>query len=240
MRAPERFCELLDRQGVHATFFANADDLHDDASALAVAGAARLGHEIAALFLPADERTRAAIGGAVTRIGEVAGRRPLGFRLLEWPISAALLEILEDQGLLYDASAPFPGFLAQPRTPYRPNPRAPAQTGSAKLVELPTSTIPFLRRRLDGGLFVTLPRPAMAALYRSLRKRTFLGIRLQGADLLDENDGLGRELARKRRALSLSSATKRHRLGELVAWLQHDFEVVTLEEAALRLAPSLG
>ncbi len=269
LRAPERYAELLDRRGAAATFFAIVDDLEDREAGAAIASLAKLGHEIGTLdpslggelaLLPSHElATWLEQSGAA--IARCIGHLPTGFRSLGRILRPSLLEGLEAAGYLYDASLlpgplhlaldPLPtpagergivdrhGALLAPREPYRPSPRDPYRRGSAKLLELPVTTSFYSRIPLTGGVVTTLPKSALAVLYRSLRRRSFLSIQLQGVDLLDESDGISLELLRRRRPLRSAAAVKRQRIVELLDWLRDDFELVTLEEAATRLAPEL-
>ena len=272
-RAPERFAELLDRKGVPATFFVVGEVLSDGPSAMAIAEVARLGHEIGSHGWTGDRdlasRPPAVAADEVRRASEaierLQGRKPAGFRAAGETMSPELLGVLEDEGLLYDASvhpsppvwftravrrrflrtgAPgerpdSPGLLLAPREPYRPSPRDPYRRGSSKLIELPVATVPVSRLPFSGTFLVSVPKSAAATLYRAVRFRDFLAIEIQGYDILDESDGASPALAARRRDLRIPSAAKRQRLSELLDWLRDDFEMVTLEEAAARLAPHL-
>lgn len=198
-------------------------------------------------------------------IEQLVGRRPVGFRSPGQTIGPDVLGALDDQGYLYDASVypSLPGWVARaalqrfhkdrarqdrpdspamllaPREPYRPNRRDPYRRGSSRLVEIPVATIPVSRLPFTGTLLLSSPRQVAATLYRAVRFRDFLGIRLNGWDLLDESDGAHFALAERRRDLKLPSSAKWQRLAELLSWLRHDFEVVTYQEAATRLVAGL-
>ena len=272
-RAPERFAELLDRKSIPATFFVVGEDLHDGASAMAIAELARLGHELAshgwsgdrALATRSPEVIRDEIRQGNEAIEGLFGRRPDGFRAPGEVLGPALLQALENEGFLYDASIhPRPAvwlhrearrriyrtgstadrpdaqaLLLAPREPYRPHPGDPYRRGSSKLVEFPVATVPVSRLPVSGAFLLSVPKPATAALDRAVRFRDFLAVELQGYDLLDESDGASLALVQRRRDLGIPAAAKRQRLSELLDWLRNDFEMVTLEEAATRLAPTL-
>lgn len=207
---------------------------------------------------------REEVGRAAERLETLIGRRPAGFRATGEDLSASLLGVLEDEAFLYDASIhpslpmwlgraalrrahladataspTSPAALFAPRDPYRPHPRDPFRRGSSKLIELPVATIPVSRLPFTGTFLVSIPKRATAALYRALRLRNFVAIELQGHDILDETDGASLPLVQRRRDLRIPVAVKRQRISELLDWLREDFEVVTLEEAAARLAPVL-
>jgi hypothetical protein len=101
------------------------------------------------------------------------------------------------------------------------------------------ATVPVNRLPFIGTFLVSLPKVVVASLYRRMRRRAFLNLEFHGIDLLDESDGASSELARAQRDLAIPAGVKRQRLAELLEWVRNDFEVVTLEEAAKRLAPDL-
>jgi len=242
LRAPERFAELLDRRGLPATFFAGADDLEDRASAAAIGDLPRLGHELALLGPPLAGLPPVSIAAALRTGGDaleaVAGRRPTGFRAVDGELDTALLEELEVQGFLYDSS--IRSGLRASGAPYRPSPRDPLRPGSAKLVELPSGTAILPGVPLTGTLLASSPKSLAAVAFRMVRARGFVALHLQGVDLLDESDGFGHVLAAKARSYAIPASAKRQRIDEFLEWLRDAFEVVTLEEAARRLAPRLG
>jgi peptidoglycan/xylan/chitin deacetylase (PgdA/CDA1 family) len=274
-RATERFADLLDRRHLPGTFFAVGEDLEDGPSAMAIAEAARLGHEIGnhshthdfAISRKAPALVANELGRAGDAIEALCGRRPAGFRAPGYAMSGTVLAALEEQGYLYDSSVfpsgPYyvakelvvlglaklgrasasirdrPSVLLAPREPYRPDPRDPYRRGSAKLIELPVATVPVNRLPFIGTFLVSLPKVVVASLYQRMRRRSFLNLEFHGIDLLDESDGASSELARAQRDLAIPAGVKRQRLAELLEWVRNDFEVVTLEEAAKRLAPDL-
>jgi hypothetical protein len=83
---------------------------------------------------------------------------------------------------------------------------------------------------------LAVPRAAALALYRSLRRRPFVQLRIHGADLLGEADGIAAVPGLPRGS---SQESRTQRLGELLSWLRDDFELMTLQEASARLAPFL-
>jgi len=237
-RAPERFAELLDRRGAPATFFVGVDELEDAPSAHAMGDLPRLGHELALHGPPLAPAPAAEIANFL-RAGcaalEGLASRPAGYRGSDLRLGPTLLEELESHGFLYDSSIRS-AFL---RAPYRPSPRDPRRRGSAKLVELPAGTVVAPGLPLTGALLATSPKSLAAAFFRALRGRAFVSLHLQGIDLLDESDGVGHALAAAARSYRIPAAAKLHRIGEFLDWLRDGFEIVTLQEAARRLAPRL-
>ena len=274
-RSVERFAELFDRKHVAGTFFAIGEDLEDEASAAALADASRMGHELGnhtyrhdyALSRRSAKEVAEEIADGAGAIEAATGIEPVGFRAPGYALSPAILEALEVQGYLYDASVlPSPpyyaakaaaraamglagrtsasvqdriGVLGAPRVPYRPDVRNPYARGTSKLVELPVATVPVSRIPFIGTTLVTLPKVGVASLYRAMRFRNFLNLELHGIDVLDESDGASLRLARLQRDLRIPAGAKEQRLAEVIDWIRNDFEVVTLEEAARRLAPEL-
>jgi hypothetical protein len=58
-------------------------------------------------------------------------------------------------------------------------------------------------------------------------------------DVLDAEDGIPPELVRQQRDLRVPAARKLERLRTIFQWLEADFDVVTLRDAADHLAPTL-
>lgn len=107
--AAPRILDALDRAGVPATFFMPAVSalLHPQEARDYVKG----GHEVAAhgwihernmLLEPAVERELA--DRALDTLEQVTGTRPVGIRTPSWDFSDATLDIIIDQGLVYDSS----------------------------------------------------------------------------------------------------------------------------------------
>ena len=136
-RALPRVVDLLDREGVPASFFIPAVSLVLDPSQIGVIQAA--GHHEFAVHgwihelnstLDADTE-RALLQRAVEYMTEVTGTRPLGYRAPSWNFSPNTLSIIREMGFLYDSS-----LMADDR-PYEIN-AAGEPTG---MVELPVEWI---------------------------------------------------------------------------------------------------
>ena len=213
--------------------------------------------------LPDDRIAREVHGGAKA-IAAAVGRRPVGFRAPGYTLSPAVLRAAIDAGHRYDSStypaAPYylgkasvlalqrlvgrrsraildrPRVLAAPALPYRPSATEPYARGELPLWELPVTVEPLTRFPFIGTFVTTLPRRALALLYRRVRRRPFLNLELHGVDLMDESDGAGDRLARVQRELRVPAREKIARLRDLLARIAADYEVVTLAEAAERLS----
>ncbi|MCY4571266.1 MAG: polysaccharide deacetylase [Gemmatimonadetes bacterium] len=105
-----RVVDLLDREGIPASFFIPAVSLVLDPSQIGVIQAA--GHHEFAIHgwihelnssLEADVE-RALLQRAVDYMTEVTGTRPLGYRAPSWNFSPNTLGILREMGFLYDSS----------------------------------------------------------------------------------------------------------------------------------------
>lgn len=200
-------------------------------------------------------------------IEKATGARPSGFRAPGYTLNADLYAATVEQGYLYGSSAfpaaPYyaakaavmgalaalgrpsrsvldtPRVLLAPRVPYRPDPARPYRRGTGAVVELPMAVTPGVRFPFIGTFAATLPRPAMRAAYRALTGEAFFNFELHGVDVLDATDGIPPELASQQRDLRVSAAAKLERLREVFQWLQRDYDVVTLRDAARSLAPAL-
>jgi peptidoglycan-N-acetylglucosamine deacetylase len=209
--------------------------------------------EIAQDLARADEAIEAAIG-----------QRPVGFRAPGYTLSPALYQAVCDRGYRYDSSAfpaaPYylakaavmgalrlfgrpsraildsPRVLLAPQEPYLPDPAFPYRRGAGPVLELPMATTPLARFPFIGTFAVTLPRPLIREAYRQLRGQSFFNFELHGIDVLDADDGVPPELARQQRDLNVPHGIKLSRLREIFSWLKDDYEVVTLADAAGRLA----
>lgn len=195
------------------------------------------------------------------------GARPVGFRAPGYTLTAPLLEVLASRGYRYDSSAfpsaPYylakaavmgakavlgtpsraildsPRVLLAPRRPFWPARANPYRSGECAVLELPLTVSPILRFPFIGTFALTFPRPYVQSLYRGLRTEVFFNFELHAIDLLDRADGLAGRLLRHQRELGVPWAVKAKRLEEIVGWLLADYSVVTLAEAASRMAQSL-
>ncbi|HYV45871.1 MAG TPA: polysaccharide deacetylase family protein [Myxococcaceae bacterium] len=193
-------------------------------------------------------------------IQEITGQRPAGFRAPGYTLNAALYQVLADRGYRYDSSvfpaAPYwaakaavmggmrlfgrtsravldtPRVLLAPREPYRPDPASPYARGAGAVLELPITTASGTRFPFIGTYALTLPAPAVRALYRTTRAQPFFNFELHGIDLLDEDDGIPRALSRVQRDARVPAAHKRARLREVLGWLKNDYRLTSLSEAA--------
>jgi hypothetical protein len=198
---------------------------------------------------------------------QAVGTRPVGFRAPGYTLSPALYQALCDAGLAYDSStfpaAPYyaakaavmgalallgrpsrsvldrPRVLAAPTVPYRPDAEEPYARGRGAVVELPVAVSPVLRVPFIGTLAVAAPWPLVRQAYGALRGAVHLNFELHAVDLLGGEDGLPGPLLRQQRDLGVPWVEKRRRLREVFRWMQRDFQVVTLRDAAAQLAPSL-
>jgi len=135
-----------------------------------VAEVAEEGHEIAChghyhypLVWLSIDKAREEVRKARRTLEDVLGRPPLGFRAPRFMVNQKVLQVLEDEGFLYDSSiVPFwrprrYRHLWVPRLPFFPTPKK-------KLIELPVSVVNMLRlplglpwmNRVGGSLFFKL------------------------------------------------------------------------------------
>jgi hypothetical protein len=69
-----------------------------------------------------------------------------------------------------------------------------------------------------------------------MRQTKLFNFELHALDLLDHEDGVPAELAKRQRDLEVRWSTKRARLEKMLKQLQQDRELMTLARAAARLA----
>ncbi|HZN91556.1 MAG TPA: polysaccharide deacetylase family protein [Myxococcales bacterium] len=200
-------------------------------------------------------------------VRDCTGARPAGFRAPGYTLNAALYQVLADRGYRYDSSvfpaAPYwaakaavmggmrlfgrrsgavldtPRVLLAPRQPYRPDPSRPYSRGGGAVLELPLTTASGTRFPFIGTWALTLPAPAVRALYRTTRGQPFFNFELHGIDLLDESDGVPPALARVQRDVQVPRARKEARLREVLEWLKEDYRMLPLGEAAERVGRTL-
>ncbi len=198
-------------------------------------------------------------------ITELTGVAPTGFRAPGYTLSPALLEAVVAQGYAWDSSAfpaaPYyllkasvmgalrvlgkpsgatldaPSVLLAPRVPYRPSLEAPYRRGAARLVELPVSVTPRLRVPLIGQLVMLAPWPLVTRAAGALEGDALVNLELHAVDVLDVSDGIPEVLAARQRDLRVPAKTKLERLRALFQRLADARELVTVGEAARRLAP---
>jgi peptidoglycan-N-acetylglucosamine deacetylase len=198
---------------------------------------------------------------------QTVGVQPRGFRAPGYTLSSNLLKAVAARGYEYDSSTfpatPYylakstvmgtlaalgrpsraildsPRVLLAPRVPYRPSLEAPYSRGDASLVELPMAVAPVTRLPFIGTFATSAPWLMVEATFRSLRRDALFNFELHALDVLDETDGVPKELVRQQRDLSVPARVKLERLGKLFAWLGEDRDRVTVLEAARRLRPTL-
>jgi peptidoglycan-N-acetylglucosamine deacetylase len=196
-------------------------------------------------------------------IAEATGAAPVGFRAPGYAISGALYQAISALGYRYDSSVfpalPYyaakalvmgalfllrrpsaahldtPRVVLAPPQPYWPDPTDPYRRGSGQVLELPISTAPWTRIPFIGTFALVFPPLVVQAAYRSMRQTKLFNFELHALDLLDQEDGIPAELAKRQRDLRVSWFTKRARLENMLKQLQEDRELVTLAEAAARL-----
>lgn len=192
------------------------------------------------------------------------GQRPVGFRSPGYSLSAALYRALESRAYRYDASVfpalPYyvakalvmgagqlvgrpsgarldsPGVLLAPRHPYRPDAQRPYRRGGGSVLELPMAIEAFTRIPFIGTFITWAPQALVRAAYASLRREAFVSLELHALDVLDLDDGIAPVLGRHQPDVGIAHTHKLERLARVLQWMAKDFEPVTLEQAAQRLA----
>ncbi|RMH54249.1 MAG: hypothetical protein D6679_13980, partial [Candidatus Hydrogenedentota bacterium] len=172
----ERILDLFSSFSIHATFFVVGWDFEEASAREGMSRIVEEGHEVAVHSwshpqgwsrLNHSSKQRE-IEKTSDLIEELTGRRPRGFRAPGWNIDEETLEILEQEGFLYDSSlfptslspllkllygartrfsAPTLGrlsFVLAPSSPYSPGKRC-WRAGRRNLLEIPLSVTPRFR-----------------------------------------------------------------------------------------------
>ncbi|MGA4543403.1 polysaccharide deacetylase family protein [Uniformispora flossi] len=131
-----RLLDLLDRQGVRATFFVPGYTAHRHPGTVRDIAAA--GHEIAhhgylheTLVGVSEEEEAAILDRGLDALEEVAGVRPIGYRAPMWELNWHSPRLLLDRGFRYDSS------LMDADAPYELAVDGDGPEGSGSLVEIP-------------------------------------------------------------------------------------------------------
>lgn len=197
-------------------------------------------------------------------IADATGAVPVGFRAPGYALSGALYQAISALGYRYDSSvfpaAPYyaakavvmgalvllrrpsgayldtPRVLFAPPQPYWPDSSNPYRRGAGQVLELPISTAPWTRIPFIGTFALVFPELVVEAAYRSMRQTKLFNFELHALDLLDQEDGVPLELARRQRDLEVPRAKKMSRLEKILKQLQQERELMTLARATARLA----
>jgi peptidoglycan/xylan/chitin deacetylase (PgdA/CDA1 family) len=197
-------------------------------------------------------------------ISEATGTAPSGFRAPGYALSPALYQAIAAQGYRYDSSVfpavPYylakalvmgmlairkqpsgahldtPRVLLAPARPYWPNPAQPYRRGSGAVLELPIATVPGTRLPFIGTFALAFPSLVVEAAYRSMSHFELFNFELHALDLLDAEDEIPAPLAQRQRDLQVSWSKKKARLEQILRRLREDRELLTLADAASRLA----
>lgn len=159
-------------------------------------------------------KKREEIGRAHDLLAAAVGEPPCGFRAPSYDIDGATLEILKEAGYLYDASvlpSPLPPLLRAvdallslnmsaldlygkgspariaPNRPYRPSMDRPWQEEPREtFIEVPVTSIPFLRIPFTSSLTLNRGRPLFRIGYELIRRSGVpLVFLMHGVDLVD-------------------------------------------------------
>lgn len=203
-----------------------------------------------------DEIERAAVA-----IAGACGTRPVGFRAPGYTMSDTVFRALEDSGALYDSSVfPCPTYYAAkatalvaiglqgrasastldsprvllaPRNPYRVG--RPYWRRGAGLLEIPIG-VTRLQLPYIGTSLIVGGKQGATWLTRQMRGRNLINLELHGFDAADLEQDRLHLLAAHRPDLKRTASQKLETLTSVVRMLRREgYELVTLEEAALRL-----
>lgn len=264
--AIDRLLGLADAGGFRLTMFAVGADLARPEAAAAVAKCHALGHEIANhsldhrydfVRLGRDEIRRQIEQGAQA-IARACGSAPVGFRAPGYTITREVFDVLEELGVVYDASVfPCPSYfaaksatiaamtlrgratpslidspavLAAPTRPYRVG--RPYWRPGAGMREFPVQVTRGLRLPFIGTSLVLGGSRMARVLARMCTGEPFVNLELHGIDVLGLEDGLA-PLERHQPDARVMSTRKIEALLAATGELKSaGYEFVTLRQAA--------
>jgi hypothetical protein len=214
-----------------------------------------------------EERFEAELARAEKAIEAATGRRPVGFRGPGFSLSEAAPRVLGRRGYLYDAST-FPTFVGPLARAYtllhsrctreqkkeraalfgsvrdavRPNtPYILHGQGTPPIVEIPVTTLPFLRIPIHVSyvMYLATVSRALAVGYCAAALALCRSTGVEPSLLLHPTDFLGPKDAPEMAffpAMRLPAAVKQSVLDAVVRMMTDGFEVVTVEEHAAAVA----
>lgn len=269
-RCVPRLVSWLDDESIRATFFAVGEDLERDQNRKTIVGLHETGHEIANhsyhhyydLTRRSAQELRQEVERGAAIIGELCGKRPVGFRAPGYTVSEALYDALEASGVQYDSSVfPCPSYYAAkvaalgvmwlrggrsasivgspavlraPRDPYRVG--RPYWRKGGGLLEIPIGVTPWQLPYIGTSLVLGKQRIAVE-LTRQMIGREMINLELHGFDVADvARDGLG-AFAPHRADLKRTADEKLDALRAALRVIRDaGYELVTLQEAATRIS----
>ncbi len=261
-----RMRELAAEVSLPLTLFVVAADVAREENAAGLREMLAGGHEIANHSLdhrydltrrsPAEQQQQ--VAGASTRLRDVLGVQPVGFRAPGYTVTDALLAVVRDCGFHYDSSVfpcpPYyaakasalglmklrgkssrsvldtPQVLRAPTSPYRIG--RPYWTRGTGLLELPIQVAGPLRLPFIGTSLTVLGARGARWLTRAVLGQPLVNLELHGLDFLDSSDVPG-ALARVQADLRRPWPRKREALLAVLELLRkHRYAFVSLAEAA--------
>lgn len=217
-------------------------------------------HPVRFRSLPRDEKERQ-VAAAENKISEAVGNRPAGFRAPGWDIDEETLGILADRGYLYDSSI-IPTLAVPalklvhwikgggrkgttsggkntaafaPNRPYRPDPHRMWKRGESPVVEIPFTATPLLRLPFYASWHLAFRFVTLGPDYRLLRLfRTPVNYGLHPIEMIDCSEADFSPLLNAQPGFTIPWREKRRKIGNLLAKMKEDYEIVTLEEVAKR------
>lgn len=262
-KAVDRFLELFESLGIKATFFVIAEDMagnEDKIEKIVDAGHEIGNHTLTHPFgfrkMHPDKKRREILD-ADEAIGDITGKKVLGFRAPCYDIDEDIIDILEKKGYLYDSSV-FPSFFnpvmnlcyhficngrplgmgnymnsLSPTDPYHPGKKL-WRRGKRKILEIPITMVPFLRFPFYSTVLFSLGTGFYDISYRFVKSHRTLTYELHSIDLLGLRDDNVHHSLRNHPAMRLNLKKKTKMLTHAIEKIKGNYKILPMMDVAKR------
>lgn len=258
----DRFLEIFERHGVRATLFVIGEDVRAAASARVLRRFVAAGHEVAnhtlthpfgMRRLSRAEKVRE-IDDARKILEDATGEPVVGYKAPAHDIDGEVIDLLEAQGYLYDASV-YPSLfnpllnlvyrvvgngrplglgdwqcMLAPNRPYTPG-YPYWRPGRRKLVEFPITLVPGLRFPFYSTVMFALGPGSFRWSYALVKRLRFVTYVFHSFDLLDGNDDGVAPALHRYPSLRHGLPDRVRMVEQVLATLARTFRFVTYKEA---------
>jgi peptidoglycan/xylan/chitin deacetylase (PgdA/CDA1 family) len=258
----DRFLEILDRHNVSATLFAIGEDCHNARGRAGLRRFVEAGHEVAnhtmthpfgMRRLSRNDKIQEIVAGR-NILEETTGTEVVGYKAPAHDIDGEVIDILEEQGYLYDASV-YPSLFNPllnvcyriagggrpsglgdwqcsfaPNRPYRVG-RPFWRRGTRSLIEFPISQIPGIRFPFYATVMFVTGMTGFRLALAGMERMPFLTYVFHSFDLFGENDQGFVPKLRAYPALRRPLAERLSMVDEAIGALAKRFRLVTYRQA---------